>query len=71
MCKLSKLQIRCLCHRRLFDASPNSQGEMEIKCEKCGRIMQVQLAPGEVAVRELPKVKVALASDRKTPPRSE
>ena len=39
------IHVGCPCcnNKRLFDLSPDTKGEMEIKCPRCGKVISISV----------------------------
>lgn len=53
--KLKGIHVSCPCcnNKRLFDLSPETNGEMEIKCPRCGKIIAISAQDQKVQAKPI------------------
>jgi len=49
------IHVGCPCcnNKRLFDLSPDTKGEMEIKCPWCGKVISISVQNEEVYAEQM------------------
>lgn len=51
--KASHVQCPCCNNKRLFDVSADTNGQIEIKCPRCGNVILIQVQEEQIAAEPI------------------